>query len=116
MSVANILHKLAEASLPVVAKTVTATLTAAEMRGGAINAVHASTPVALTLPAANTCAGYMQTIFDGGVQAATVIAPDGFGGTGAGGSHDTLTLARGEMVMVWSDGSEWYQLHNEPAG
>ena len=52
MSIANILYKLAGASLPVVAKTVTATLTAAEMKGGAINAVHASTPVALTLPAA----------------------------------------------------------------
>ena len=113
MSIATILYKLAGASLPVVAKTVTATLTAAEMKGGAINAVHASTPVALTLPAANTCAGYMQTIYDGGAQAVTVIATGGFGGVGAGG--DTLTLAQGEAALVWSDGTYWYALHNEPA-
>jgi len=116
MSIANILFKMAEASLPVQAKTVTATLTADEMKAGAINAVHAATPVALTLPAANTCAGVMQMIYDGGAAAATVIAAAGFGGTGAGGAADTLTLAQGEAVLVWSDGSYWYALHNEPAG
>jgi len=111
MSIASILWKLGQSRLTVVEKTVTATLTADEMKAGAIKASHATVAIALTLPAAGTCAGYAQVIYDGNAAALTVIAPNAFGGA----TNDTLTLARGEFAIVWSDGSEWYEVHNEPA-
>lgn len=45
--------------------------------------------------------------------AATVVVAAGFGGAGSG--SDTCTLADGEFLLVWCDGSAWYALHNEPA-
>jgi len=113
MSVHNLAYELAESRLAITTKTATATLTADEIKGGPIKANHASTPIALTLPAANECAGYEQIIYDYGAAALTVVASDGFGGAGAG--SDTLTLAQGEYCKVWSDGAQWFCLHNEPA-
>jgi len=110
VSVANIQDKLAQARTAVITKTVAATLTADEIKQAPIKA-NKATAIALTLPAANTCAGYSQIIYDAGAGALTVVAPNAFGGA----TNDTLTLAQGEFVIVWSDGSEWYEVHNEPA-
>jgi hypothetical protein len=101
----KILHDMAARLGRVVTKTAAATLTADEMREGAIVMTGAD---ALTLPAAAELPGQLTLI---AFQAAgTIVSPAGIGG----GAAVTATMAAGEFVLVWSDGTYWHFLHNEP--
>lgn len=68
---------------------------------------HASDAIAFTLtPAVAGLEGVVRKIACLGAAAVTVVVAAGFGGVGSGG--DTLTLAQGEYVEVWCDGTYWY--------
>lgn len=106
MSVQNFRREQREARRKT-AKTATATLTNDEVENGLVVATHASVQIDLTLPAAaDGNADYNCLIADGGAAAVTVICTAGFGGGGAGA--DTVTLAQGQMVIIYSDGDSWY--------
>ena len=97
-------------------KTATATLTDKEvLESLVIYGNHASTDMTFTLPpgdAANK--GAINLIVNQAAAVVKVYEASGFGGAGA--SYDTFTLAQGEFAIVMSNGTYWYELHNEPAG
>lgn len=86
----------------------TATLTQKQLEQcKIIRAVHAATPIALTLPAADALnAGMVRYVCCGGAAAVTIVCTAGYGTVGAGG--DTATLAQGEMICLVSDGTAWF--------
>jgi len=87
-------------------KTETADLTFKEMRAyKIITGTHASSAIALTLPAAaDVLAGMVRFVCCGGAAAVTVVVDDGYGG----GSNTIITLAEGECVMIVCDGTAWH--------
>ena len=91
-------------------KTATATLTIGEcIEYDRVSAGHASTAVTLTLPVAATAlSGVVLMVGNDAAQTLTLTVAAGFGGGGAG--HDTVTMAVGEGVLVWCDGTYWYCL------
>lgn len=91
------------------AKTATATLIADEVEFGFITATHSSSGIALTVPAASAALkGYQAIIADGGAAAVTVVVSAGYGGAGSG--TDTVTLAQGDAVSIYCDGTSWYSI------
>jgi len=110
MSGHNVLHELELANsnnLVTYTATPSATLTAAQVRVGAIVGTHASVAIAFTLPVAGAVVkGVSLKVCCGGAAAVTVVVTAGYGGVGAGG--DTITLAQGEFVTVFCDGTNWY--------
>lgn len=86
-------------------KTETADLTFKEMRAyKIITGTHASSGIALTLPAAaDVLAGMVRFVCCGGVAAVTVVSA-GYGG----GGSTIITLAQGECVMIVCDGTAWH--------
>ena len=102
----NIRNKLFEGR-DYITKAATATLTKAEVEFSRINAVHGSSAIALTIPAASADqegSGFQVRM--GGAAAVTVVVSGGFAGVGSGG--DTVTLAQGEFAEFYCDGSYWY--------
>ena len=93
-------------------KTATATLTNEEVINNlVIYGNHASAAIAFTLPAAGAANdGCINFIVNQAAAVVTVVVTAGFGA-----GNDTLTLAAGEMALIFSNGSYWYELHNEPA-
>lgn len=107
MAVHNIGRELAE-GINYVSKTATATLTRDEIYPlSFITATHASSAIALTLPAASIAyKGCRVMIACGGAAAVTVVVTAGFGGAGASG--DTATLAQGDFCECFCNGSSWF--------
>ena len=86
----------------------TATLTVMQLEEyKIIRAVHASSAIALTLPAGGARnKGMIRYICCGGAAAVTIINTLGYGTVGSGG--DTMTLAQGEVGIIVSDGVDWH--------
>lgn len=92
----------------VVAKTATATLTAAEVLYGLVTGNHATVAIALTLPT-DAVAGAEVIITQIGAAAVTVICAAGFGGGGA--TVDTFTLSLGQSCLCYYDGTLWHGIN-----
>lgn len=106
MSVSNVGKEIREGK-KYVSKTATATLAKNEVVNSLITGTHASTPIALTIPAADaSMKGFTTTICQGGAAAVTVIVAAGFGGGST--SFDTLTLTQGMAAICVCDGTYWY--------
>ena len=91
--------------------TAATTMTLAQLQSFGVFIINNASGVAITVPAASAeMAGMVRLFTNKGAGNSTVVVAAGFGGAGSG--TDTDTLARGDMAILYCDGSSWYSLHH----